>query len=403
MWFVRFRTFWKQQRLSLSDLFSSSGMTVMGCICLLFMIDNISFSEADPFSFCCANYSFYPPYSGDRGRIDVRYDRLHSTQFVRGIVTLVPNSTNFTSLISIVSRSAGSVVHSAILRTNITDGPFEILNLRDITFDSISVTIDSKGSISSSSFANVRFDFGSVLFFYHKLLIRVSFFFNSVVFLWIFLPESLFLSFPKISRICLLAFSILSTNPVLILVNTEATAITDVCFRRLLLSSCKAVAAVQCLRIDWSVRRFFLTLVIIYFIDIGVGVAADVRFAVRYFRNPLVEDLELWGENWAVLGLTAVEGMMVLILVFWVAPNGVVLSVLAFAVLCGTEGIVIASAKDCERGLKYLVGIAIPNLFACDYIREQQKTKRSVEEKSWQRIEQSEVDECSEVDKDTEI
>jgi hypothetical protein len=362
------------ESVSLPDFLSSPGVTIAACICLFLVIDDIGFRDADPFAFGDANYSLYPPYSGDRGRVDVQYGILSAAQFARLTVTVDPN---LTSTVSVICRSSGRTVHSLLVAVNKTAAPIAILNSRTLSFDSLSIKVDAIGEISAFSYANIRFDLASPVFFYRRLLVRISFFFVSGTFLLLFLRQSLVGSFRAVSAIVLLAISILSTDPFVLLANTEAAAVADACVRRLLLSSCKAVAAVQCLNFEWG-SKTVAVFAAVFAVDLAVGLVNDSLFASSYFHDPLAWELFPWTTwDWSVVGLTLVEAVSVVAGLCFTARNSVMRALLSFFLLCLSEVAVIQTVKDSERGALALIAIAIPNLFACNYIGESQSSCRS--------------------------
>jgi hypothetical protein len=386
--FSRWWTSIKRRQIRLADVISSVGVTMIGCICLYVLIDVIGFSGVHPLTFADGNYSLYPPSSYDRTSITTQYDGIgRFTQFVRGAITIGETASDVESLIQLTFTDAGRVVHTHQISTNTTGAPFIVFDSRSISCDSISVRIHCQGAFSDSSFLNLRFDFGSSGFFFRKFLFRASFFIVCLTFLCLFLKRFLSTSFKAISSILLLVLSLLSSDPFILLLNTKSAVIADAVFHRFFISGCKFCAAISLLFPAGSIRARTSRIVTIAIIsvcfvaDVAAGIATDCIFAAVYFAEPTRDISGYGGVDIASLVLLGAEALAVLVVVVGYAENDL-LSLFGFVLLCGNEAVVMVSARNYDNGMWFVVGMAVPHIFACDYVAKRRKAQTD-----WAKIE----------------
>jgi hypothetical protein len=365
---------WKVQKISLSDILSSTATTVTCCICFFVLIDAIAFPDLDPITFGDRNCSLFPSYSHNRQFASVQIDGLtRFTHFVRVEVTIDPNSSersDVTSLIAIVFRENGHIVDRRLISTNITAQPLEVVCLRALSFDSVSVKIDSQGDFSENSYANVHFDFGSSLFFYRRLLIRASFFSVSLSFLVVFCRKCLELR--GIPKIMLVVMSACAANRFMLFLNSEVAALANASIRRLFLGTTTLIAALRNFIIPemgWSKAKLLVVfgiLALFYCTDLGLGLAIDCGLARRLFQN-LAASGSLGTLEWGRFALLTIE-MLAMPFSAFLLGHIRILRLIVFFFQCMNDVVVLMNTRDGERGFLSIVGMAIPNIFAYDYI-----------------------------------
>ena len=252
------------------------------------------------------------------------------------------------------------------MKENETIQNYNIINKNSLTYDTISLLVDCTGKINEDSEVNVVFQFGSYKFFYRKLFFKVTFFLCSFAFLLMHFSNKFKVSFRYISTLILVVLSCLSNNPFTIFSHSKAIIILDCVFHRLFLSFCRIFLAVYLLGMQPISNVFGRILaIVISLCDILIGIFAEVSFSIQYNEKP-TDFIKVKISTLDIIVL--VFYFAELIFFFVLAGKSTVMSLLGFGLLTLNEILTLLSARNLDRGVLYLIAIAIPNIFSYDYI-----------------------------------
>jgi hypothetical protein len=166
-----------------------------------------------------------------------------------------------------------------------------------------------------------------------------------------------------------------AANPPILFLNSEAAALADASIRRLFLGTTRLIAALHNLIIPETSRSNAKLLVVLgiltlfYCVDLGPGLVIDCALAQLLFQSPAASD-SLGRLEWGKFALLTIE-ILALPCGAFLLGHIRILRLTAFLFQCINDVIVLMNTRDSERGFLYIVGMAIPNIFAYDSIAAQ--------------------------------